>query len=431
MKISKVVLILSALCAACNGTGTEFGPLSLTEGVCVQRVASEVELPAGNDVRVCSTRVQGASAIVASEAYPFGPLYEDGHNEPLPDGVAYLTFDDGPSEWTFEFLRILREKQVKGTFFINAKNLKGEKGLEGDYLDSRSRKIAFRDVLAQTVDDGHVLGNHTVHHVDLAGLTPEEAAEELDENERLANVALVQAKRPTRVVSLLRPPFGSPWYKGKAILQDVIAARRTTGGIMRNRGINVLWNVDSTDSREWAVGESYTRRPNEVKVDPAVSYDAKVERLKKTVLSNPLVAEHKGVVILMHDTHNATRDALPGIIDGLRAAGYSFATIEEFVESRWHRSSLEMTPGPGHHDACMPDDDRGCIRVGPAGDRICGRVLQAYQAAGGEAMLGAPSGALQMGVGSAAVSQPFEHGALALHPELAPPCNVATVPNGP
>ncbi len=413
---------------ACGGASQEGEPLPLVEGQCAPQSVSEVQLPAGETVGVCTSRVAGASAIVAEEQYPVGLIYDGHPHEALPDRVAYLTFDDGPSEWTLEFLQILLEKQVKATFFINAKHLKGSAGLEGEYRDGNKDSVAFRDVLARVVQDGHAIGNHTVGHTDLAGLNEQAAAKELDENERLINTALVQAMQPTRVLSLVRPPFGSPWFRGKVVPQDVVVARKTTGNIVRNRGVNVLWNIDSSDSREWAADESYTKAGGRVTADPSVSFASKVQRLQTTILGDALVTNHKGVVILMHDTHNATRDALPAIIDGLRAAGYSFATVEEFVESRWRRSSLQMTPGPGLYNACMPDDDRGCMRVGgPTKERICGRVLQAYQAAGGEPLLGAAVGALQTATGSAAFTQEFEHGILALHPELAPPCNVAVI----
>lgn len=59
--------------------------------------------------------------------------------------IAYLTFDDGPSKNTMEILKILKENDVRATFFVN-----GHPGLENLY-----KAIA---------KDGHVIANHTYSH---------------------------------------------------------------------------------------------------------------------------------------------------------------------------------------------------------------------------------------------------------------------------
>jgi hypothetical protein len=75
---------------------------------------------------------EGGAMAMPSQHTPLRPLgvgYQEGDN-PIPPRMAYLTFDDGPSEWTHQFLDILAQKGVKATFFVTAKQFKGEAGLE-------------------------------------------------------------------------------------------------------------------------------------------------------------------------------------------------------------------------------------------------------------------------------------------------------------
>jgi peptidoglycan/xylan/chitin deacetylase (PgdA/CDA1 family) len=375
----------------------------------------------------------GTPAPSPSDApsHPLGFGYPDGVDR-LPANTVYLTFDDGPSDWTGEILDTLAAKGVHATFFINAKNLKGPEGLDGTYTDAAGKPAVYRDLVKREVDEGHVIGNHTVDHKDLAALSVTDAAAELDLNEQLVNAALVKAGATPRPLTLVRPPFGSPWYHHAPLPADPTTAAATAGRLLANRGINVMWTIDSSDSAEWAVGESYERSLGGVTVDMSVAFADKVARIQTTVLRDPSITAHEGAIVLMHDTHNATRDALAAVIDGLRAAGYSFGTIEELAQQRWGRPSLGLTPGPALFAACVPEAQWGCD--GPAGadaaHSICGRLWRAYVSAGGAAKLGAPTGAPATDA-TGVTTQPFELGVLALHPERTAPCSemmTATAP---
>lgn len=421
------VVVLFAGSLGCLSEVPSDPTISLDEGTCAPKASTQVELAQGIVAATCSSAPSGAQTAYARPAYPPGVLYSDVAEAPLPDRVAYLTFDDGPSEWTLEILETLRAKGVKATFFINARNLKGVHGLQGNYFDSKHNRIAFKDVLAAVVRDGHDIGNHTVDHDDFASLSAEELAETLDENERMVNVALREAGQPTRLLSLARPPYGSPWFRGPFSPDDVEASRTSVGNQLWRRAVNVLWNLDSTDSAEWAIGESFTLDTKKSPTNSSITYEQKKERILNSILQHPLVAQKRGINILMHDTHNATRDVVGEVIDRLRAAGYSFALVEDYIRSTYGRPSWELTPGPGLYDACVAQSDRGCIRPSPNGPALCGRVLESYLAAGGASVLGAPVEAPRERLGSRALSMEFEHGTLALHPEVEAPCDVAVV----
>lgn len=395
--------------------------------------SSPANAPTGESNGSRDTRCADGGPIPKFDfAHPIGIGYA-GIADDLPSRVAYLTFDDGPSDWTDEFLDILKAKHVLATFFITARGLKGPAGLDGTYTDSSGRVLAYRDVLTREVDDGHVLANHTVNHPDLAGVTAEQIQAELDATEFLVNTALVRAGSTPHILALFRPPFGSPWQGGTATPVDATAARTTASQRIAMRGLNIMWTISSTDAFEWAQGESPSRTQTGP-VDPtAPTYADKVARITRAVLDDANVAQGNGIVVLMHDTHNATRDALPAIIDGLSAAGYAFDTIESYVKQTWHRPSVDLTPGPSLYAACVEPSNWGCEAFGvPVGtDRsreVCGRMWLAFRSLGGIDVLGRPAAAPAASEQSGILSQAFERGVIELHPENPPPCNVVLVP---
>jgi hypothetical protein len=158
-----------------------------------------------------------------------------------------------------------------------------------------------------------------------------------------------------------------------------------------------------------------------------------VTRIKNSVLASTEIAAGEGMIVLMHDTHNATRDALPDIIDGLFAAGYSFDTIDHYVDWRWGRAAMDLTPGPALYDPCVEERNWGCASFGvPVGtDRtreVCGRMWVAFESLGGEEVLGVPVAAPERNPETGIVGQSFEHAFVELHPEYQAPCNVVAIP---
>ena len=70
--------------------------------------------------------------------------------EPQEARKVALTFDDGPSEYTVELSRGLKERRVQATFFLLGENMEGR-----------------RKMVEELVKDGHLIGNHSYHHVQL------------------------------------------------------------------------------------------------------------------------------------------------------------------------------------------------------------------------------------------------------------------------
>jgi len=339
----------------------------------------------------------------------------------LEDHIAYLTFDDGPSDWTAAILDTLAAQDTRATFFVNARGLKGAKGLDGAYAAASGEQVPYRTLLKRTLVEGHALGNHTLEHPDLGTLSEDAVDAQLRDNERLVNVALVQSGAPTQPLSILRPPFGSPWFRGNLLLDDPELRRELVGRVFLRHGYNVLWNISSTDADEWAIGEASSQiELSRMRWQSTVQYADKVARIRATILEHALVQAGKGIVVLMHDSHNTTRDALPEIIAGLRARGYRFATLEDQAQKQYGRSSLELTPGPALTGRCAPEAARSCAFT--PGGAVCGRFWEAFTAFGGDASLGQALSAPHRS-SRGFLTQDFEHGSVELHPELEPPCD--------
>ncbi|MBR4933052.1 MAG: polysaccharide deacetylase family protein, partial [Clostridia bacterium] len=108
---------------------------------------------------------------------------------------VYLTFDCGyeyrndqyPDGVTNDILDTLKEKNAPGTFFVT-----------GDYLKTDS------DIVERMLDEGHIVGNHTLNHYNMTTLTPENFVEQIDANNRL-----LKEKIPTAPdMVFYRPPEG-------------------------------------------------------------------------------------------------------------------------------------------------------------------------------------------------------------------------------
>lgn len=190
---------------------------------------------------------------------------------PTTHKVVAMTFDDGPHyRTTPEILAVLKEKQVKATFFT---------------LGSNAEK--HPELLAKVQADGHEIGTHAYSHKLLTRMKLTECEQELDKAEQILGTIGI---KPV----LFRPPGGA-WNDG------VIKAAR-------DRGYDViLWSIDT---RDWA-------RP---------SVDHVVQEVFKNI--------KPGSIILFHDGEDSlpTPQAIRIIIDGLRLQGYQMVTVGELLQ---------------------------------------------------------------------------------------------------
>ncbi len=187
-----------------------------------------------------------------------------------PSRTVALSFDAAwGNEDTAALIDILGRYDVKATFFV-----------VGTWVDK------YPDSVRQLADAGHEIENHSDTHPHLPTLSAEEMTHQIEAcNEKIARIT---GSRPT----LLRPPYGD---YNNAVIDTV-----TQLGMYP-----IQWDVDSLD---WKDGHTADRITQDV--------------LKKV---------RNGSIILFHNAAEHTPEALPGIIEALRAQGYTFARVSELI----------------------------------------------------------------------------------------------------
>jgi len=204
--------------------------------------------------------------------------------------TAYLTIDDGPSEVTFRILDILAEYDIKATFFVIGNNRSGDE-----------------NIYRRIVEEGHTLGNHTFTH-NLSTIY-RSADSYMQDLQRLEDHLYAQTGMRT---GILRFPGGSSnTIAGSSLMRELIDR-------IREQGYDYFdWNVYPGDS-------DHSLPPHQL-IGNALT---QVDRL-----------QGGDAVILLHDTHinQNTAEALPHIIEGLQARGYTFARLGKGAIDVKHR----------------------------------------------------------------------------------------------
>lgn len=218
--------------------------------------------------------------------------YMDNHPEitdNTPRKIVYLTFDDGPSENTIKILDVLKENNVKATFFIIS-----------PYIPSHN------DIVKRIFDEGHALGNHTADHEFNKVYTSEEAFMKSFNKQQEFIKELTGAE-----CRIFRFPGGSKNTlvrnaHGKDFTKNIIVK-------LEKEGFHCYdWNVDSGDSHA-----------NGVPVGTICNNILKDMKDKDGNFKNP-------AIVLMHDclTKKTTAQALPEIIKIFKDNGYKFDTLK-------------------------------------------------------------------------------------------------------
>lgn len=195
-----------------------------------------------------------------------------------------LTFDDGPGPKTPELLDILAKEKVPATFMLVGRAVK-----------------TYPDIVAREVKEGHVLANHTWSHPQLTKISDSKINKEIT-----STLEAIKKVVPNAEVNLTRPPYGA-------------FNSRVTAALKSLKQSVILWDVDTLDWKN--------RNPQSV-----------LEQVKKQTKA--------GSIILMHDIHPTTIQAVPDIIKHLRSQGYTLVTVPELYGGT-------MTPGKVYFDQNM------------------------------------------------------------------------------
>ena len=200
-----------------------------------------------------------------------------------PNKTIFLTFDDGPSARTGEVLDILKQKNVKATFFVVG-----------------NTSTAGKDYMKRIVEEGHTIAPHTFTH-NFKSIYSSVEAYLNDFNKIYTLIYETTGVKPT----IFRFAGGSKNSFNKNNYREIIAE-------MTRRGFDYYdWNLSTGD----AAKKSLT--PAERCLSNVLNYSAK----------------YNNAVVLMHDAQpkTTTVQALPALIDGLRNQGFSFQKLSNEI----------------------------------------------------------------------------------------------------
>jgi len=182
-----------------------------------------------------------------------------------------LTFDDGPTEFTPKFLDLLKQNNIKATFFCIGKQIE-----------------KYPEIFQRIIAEEHTIGNHTFSHSNNTGFLS--TIKMIEEIEKCDEVMLKIGSFKT---DLYRPPFG-------------VTNPNIAKAIKKTNKKSIGWNVRSLDT---------------------VITDEK--KILKKVTKNL----KKGSIILLHDTSEKTYNVLVELLLFLEREKYSTFTIDSIIKS--------------------------------------------------------------------------------------------------
>ena len=181
-----------------------------------------------------------------------------------------MTFDDGPhGANTPRLLEMLKQRKIHATFFLVGQCV-----------------AEFPDIVKKIVAEGHEIANHSWSHPQLSAMSEAAVRDQLQKT----HDAIIAACGVTP--KIMRPPYGAFTARQRAWSHGEWGYKC------------ILWDVDPLD---WKVRNSE---------------HVKNEILKQTV---------PGSIILSHDIHKSTVDAMPETLDALLAKGFKFVTVSELI----------------------------------------------------------------------------------------------------
>ena len=186
--------------------------------------------------------------------------------------VIYLTFDAGyENGCTEKILDVLKKQEVSAAFF-----------LVGNYMERNA------DLVRRMVNEGHIVGNHTMHHPDMSKITDEAAFQkELEDLE-----ALYEQVTGQKLPKYYRPPQGT--YSEENLKMAQKLGYKT-----------VFWSL------------AYVDWNNHAQPSHEEAFSKLIPRI------------HNGAVVLLHSTSQTNAEILDELLTKWKEMGYRFGTLEE------------------------------------------------------------------------------------------------------
>lgn len=186
----------------------------------------------------------------------------------------YLTFDEGyENGFTARILDILAKTNTPAAFFVT-----------GPYLEGQG------ELIKRMIDEGHIVGNHTVHHLNLPKQTVETVQKDISAlNEKCEELYGYK-------MEYMRPPEGEFSERSLAVINDM--GMKT-----------IMWSFAYKD------------------------WDVNVQQGADYAYESVMPYLHDGAIILLHAVSSDNTDALERIINDAKAQGYTFKALDELYDS--------------------------------------------------------------------------------------------------
>ncbi len=188
----------------------------------------------------------------------------------LPKGKLAITFDDGPTDLTPEFLDFLKTKNIPATFFLIGRNIEGKE-----------------EIVQRIKEEGHTIGNHSYQH-DYMFASRGKRKVLADINRCSDVIETVVGEKP----KLFRPPFG-------------VTTPNLASALKKANLKSVGWSVRTHDG---------------------------VRRTSEQIERNLFSKELSGAIVLFHDTNFNTLEVLEKLIRKTEELGIEIVSLEEEIE---------------------------------------------------------------------------------------------------
>jgi peptidoglycan/xylan/chitin deacetylase (PgdA/CDA1 family) len=204
---------------------------------------------------------------------------------PVSGNYIAITFDDGPHpQNTTRLLDILRARNIKATFYVIGRSVD-----------------LYPQVVRRTVAEGHEIGNHSQTHRLLSKLGDSELREEMSRcSDAIARASGVKPRT-------MRPPYGGLLQRQRELVHAEFGYP------------TILWSVDPLD---W-------KRPG-----------------SGVITSRILAGTSSGGIVLAHDLHAQTVDAMPATLDGLLRRGFKFVTVSQLLAMKTDVATAQASVTP-------------------------------------------------------------------------------------
>ncbi len=190
-----------------------------------------------------------------------------------------LSFDDGPNEpYTSELLDVLRDNEIKATFFIVGQNA-----------------LRHPETVKRAFSEGHIIGNHSYKHSIFAPIMSPDFVEEIKKTQKILESLI--GKRP----ALFRPPW---FFRQRAMLKTA-----------RDNGLATVTGTFGSRFEPMGINS-------------------------QKIISDTIKKAKPGMILVFHDGYDnkgarrrETVDAIKKIIPVLSGMGYSFVTVPEILNT--------------------------------------------------------------------------------------------------